>query len=243
MVTGNETLQCLQVKNYFREYRARGKGEETPLSHRPTKVKDEPRQAQEGDLGCLIASHNARISGLGGAPAAGGGGMAESSPSPTLTDSEAEMEQRQSSNPGESETTGRLFPNNPARFSPFRVSSFTGMPVPSFPSFPSAIITTGGAGGGRTGSASAACWGPHLLDGVLSQHDLGHSHSTGMMQKFPGSPMYDPVAASERSKSFNMPGTAYVSTAVQYRMQILHQHEMRLSDYYTPIIAAIIGPT
>ena len=216
MVTGNETLQyrCLiQVKNYFREYRARGKGEETQLSNRPSKVKDEPRQAQDGDLGCLIASHNARISGQGGAPAAGGGGMAESSPSPTLTDSEAEMEQRQSSNPGESETTGRLFPNNPARFSPFRVSSFSGMPVPSLPSFPSAIITTGGAGCGRAGSASAACWGPHLLDGFFSQPDLGHSYSSGMVPKFAGSSMYDPGAASERSKSFNMPGTACVSTS------------------------------
>ena len=166
----------IQVKNYFREYRARNKatGEERP-SNRTVKVKVEPRQ-DSNKLGSIIAKHNARVTRMGSLPAGSYDGGEESS---SLT----EGDDTSSEGPHREDSAEMFFPNKPSKISPFRVSSFSGIPgvpagrIPSSSlSFPAAIITTGGVGGGRTSSSTSMPW-PPMLNGesadVLGPHGEG----------------------------------------------------------------------
>lgn len=152
-----------QVKNYFREYRARNKvaSEEDNPSSSLVKVKAEPILQDDDKLGRSIAKHNARVARLGSQAAAGrcdGGGDS------SLTEGD---ESSDGSGPRRQDSSAEMsFPNKPPKVSPFRVDSFPGIAgvsmLPSSSSFPAALVTTGGRGGGRTSSSTTMSWPPVL---------------------------------------------------------------------------------
>jgi len=173
-----------QVKNYFREYRARNRasGENRPSRRSPVVkvVKTEPVQQDDDNLIRSITKHNVRVARLGSLPAGGGSGYDGGDDSSVTEDDFSE-----DCGPRREDSSAEMcFPNMPPKPSPFRVSSFTGIPGLSMPPsssslFPTALVTTGGAGGGgRTSSSTTMSWPPVAGDASeMARNEIARCYS------------------------------------------------------------------
>ena len=183
-----------QVKNYFREYRARSKGGEVAPPNSRTgslRIKAEPRGEQEGDLGTILANHNARITRMGSSTSAhqgtrhasGGSGRAASSWEYEEANSEFDdPTESEDDEPVSRQGSGFLLPARSGRHSsPFRTNSFSaGVPAPT--------ITTGGRSSRGTSEIPA-----HRLLSTTTTGDLARAFSNNL----------DGVG---RTQSMNLPG-------------------------------------
>ena len=186
------------MKNYFREYRARSKGGEAAPSFARAgsgsiRVKTEPKQEQEGDLGAILASHNANLARMGSSSSVPGPRYAAGEEVYSTTDERTESEDE---GPISRQGSGFVVSTRgPKRDSPFRASSFSGVaPVDlrlgsaSSGGFPVPTVTTGGRSSSHVTSEPA-----HRLLSATTTGDMARAFSH----------CFDPMG---RSKSMTMTG-------------------------------------